>query len=281
MQRILFTILISCFYLSPLFPQNLHQVKSFADEQFLAGNYNNALKEYQRILLFDNEKLYSDIYSRVASLCFDQQKFDDAIRYFTQAWRVEKDDSLKSELAFKKVMCLFKQGGYYLALAELFDMPDYSSTYVKDKKNLYFGISYFGLDDYKSSVASFSEILDSVGVQKLNQMIADFMKFRKKFRPEKLETMSMFFPGLGQIYAGDIGSGVNSIVLLGIITMYAVYTAVTYGFIDGALLLTSWFYRYYTGGSMKANNLAQIKITRKKAQVYSRILELVENHKKY
>jgi tetratricopeptide (TPR) repeat protein len=280
MLKRLFTILISSLLFYPLQAQQIHLVKSFADEQYLAGNYSSALKEYQRVLLFDEEKIYNDIYARVASICFGQQNFEDAIRYFNLAWRAEKNDSLKSELAFIKVTCLFKQQDYFLALTDLFDMPDYGSTYIKNKKDLYFGISYFGLDDYKSSLASLSQILDSTGIQKLNQIFVDYLKFRKKFRPEKVEMMSMFLPGLGQIYVGDFGSGINSIVLLSAIAVYAVYTTINYGFIDGVLLLSSWFYRYYSGGSAKAGNLAQAKIAKKKAKVYAEILSLVDSHRK-
>jgi tetratricopeptide (TPR) repeat protein len=280
MPRISFTILISFIVLPRLFAQDAGQVKSFADGQFLVGNYSSALKEYQRVLLFDEEGRYTDIFSKIASISYNQQNFEDAIKYFNLAWRAEKNDSIKSGLAFKKVVCLFKQEDYYLALADLFDMPDYGLEYIKDKKDLYFGITYFGLEDYKNSMASFSKLLDSTGVRELTKIFDDYLKFMKRFSPEKLEMLSMFVPGLGQIYAGDVGSGINSIVLLGAISLYAVYTAVNYAFIDGAILLSSWFYRYYTGGSMKANDLGKDKIAKRKAKVYSQILQLVEKHKK-
>ena len=276
MQKLLYTILISFFLFSSLQGQNIHQIKAFSDAQYNNGNLKTALKEYQRVLFFDSEKLYTDTYSKLASIYFIQDDFENAIKYFNFAWRAEQNDSIKFELALKKVLSNFKQEDYFLALNELFDISEMNSIYLMNKKELYFGICYFGLDDYKNSISYFSELLDSVGIIRLNQIFANFDKFRKKFRPEKIELMSKILPGLGQIYIGDTGSGLNSFILLSGITIYAVITAIDYGFIDGMLILSSWFYRYYSGGSIKAKDSAYNKLDQEKAKVYIDILKLIE-----
>lgn len=280
MQKILFTILFNLFFGASLFSQNIHQIKSYSDDQFEKGNYSVALKEYQRVQLFDNEKLYNDIYAKIATIYFNQTDYNNAIRYLNFAWTVEQNDSIKFELAIKKTLCNLLLNDNFTALTELFDISENDSEYFSDKKNLYTGICYFGLADYDESKSYMVQLVDSVGVKELNKIYGDYIRYIKKFNPEKIELMSSVLPGLGQLYCGEIGSGLNSIALLTGIVAYAYYTASTYGLIDGALVLSSWFYRYYKGGALKANIVAHEKLEKKKIQVYSEILSIVEQHQK-
>jgi TM2 domain-containing membrane protein YozV len=280
MQKILFIILFNLFFGTTLFSQDIHQIKSYSDDQFEKGNYTVALKEYQRVQLFDNEKLYNDIYSKIASIYFNQADYNNAIRYLNFAWTVEQNDSIKFELAIKKTLCNLLLNDNYTALTELFDISEYNSEYFQNKKNLYTGICYFGLADYNESNSYLVRLVDSVGALGLNKIFTDYIKYIKKYNPEKIELMSSIVPGLGQIYIGEIGSGINSIALLTGIVAYAFHTTTVYGYIDGVLVLSSWFYRYYNGGKLKANIATQEKLEKKKIQVYSEILTIVEQHQK-
>ena len=280
MQKILFIILTNSVIVSSLFSQNIHQIKSYSDDQYEKGNYSVALKEYQRVQFFDNEKLYNDIYTRIASIYFNQADYNNAIRYLNFAWTVEQNDSIKFELAIKKTLCNLLLNDNYTALTELFDIPEYNSEYFQNKKNLYTGICYFGLTDYTVSNSYLVQLVDSVGAIGLNKIFTYYIKYIKKYNPEKIELMSSILPGLGQMYMGEIGSGLNSVALLTVIVAYAFYTTTVYGYIDGVLVLSSWFYRYYNGGKLKSNIAAHEKLEKKKIQVYSEILTVIENHQK-
>lgn len=279
MRSRLFIILIEFLIIPAVYSQTIQQIKSFSDEQFVNGDYELALKEYQRVLLFDTTHLYNDIYSKIASIYYDKKDYDKAIEYFNLSWRAEQNDSLKNEIALKKALCNFKTDNYYAALNELFDINPGNSFYFKNKINLYFGICYFGLNDYDDSETYFIKLVNSAGNLELQKLFKDLNKFNKKFSPERIELMSMLLPGLGQIYTGDIKSGLNSVLLLSLATTYGIITAVNYSLIDGLLVLTSWFYRYYMGGAMHANNLANVKILKRKAQYYSTILKIIDSHK--
>ncbi len=278
MLKILFTILTNTVLILSLFSQNIDEIKSFSDAQFEKGNYSVALKEYQRVQLFDDKNQYLDIYSKIATIYINQNDNENAIRYLNLAWNVEKNDSIKTELTLRKALCSFKLNDYYNALNDLFDIPENNTDHLNDKKNLYLGICYFGLNDYPNSLSYLSKLVDSVGVQQLNQTITDFVKSNKKYNPDKIEIMSLIFPGLGQFFIGDIGMGVNSLVLLSVVTYYAYITVVNYAVFDGVLVLSSWFYRYYKGGSIKAKNAAIDKESDRKLSVYSAIITIVENN---
>jgi tetratricopeptide (TPR) repeat protein len=276
MPRILYIILFSLYIIPTAMAQDIHQLNEFAGEQFDKGNYQLALKEYQRVLFFDSKHEYNELYSRIASIYYLISDFDNALRYFDLAIRVENNDSVKFELILNKALCNFKLDRFLVALNELFDLPDHSSGYLQKKKNLYLGICYFGLSDYDDSREYFSSLLDSTGTNKVNNLFADFEHYSKKFRPGKVELMSMLLPGLGQIYTGEIFSGLNSFLLLSGVTIYAAITAVNYTLFDGLLVLSSWFYRYYSGGFTNARNFAVQKIENEKTRLYTEIFSLIE-----
>lgn len=276
MLRISYIILFSLYLFTPVKGQDIHQMKQFSDEQFNRGNYQLALKEYQRVIYFDKHGEYDELYARIASIHFLNSDYDNALKYYDFALRLEPNDSMKYELMLKKALSNFKQNRYMAALNELFDLPAHPSEFLQDKKNLYLGICYFGLNDMDKSRDHFVELFDSTGIQKVDRLFSDFNDFKRKYRPGKIELMSMLLPGLGQVYTGEIFNGLNSFFLISGVTVYAVYTAANYALIDGLLVLSSWFYRYYTGGYTNASAFAVKKIENERTDVYHEIFTLIE-----
>lgn len=280
MLKILYFLLFNICTFSCLCGQDLHQIKAFSDELYRNGNHQQALKEYQRVMFFDTHHEFQGLYGVIASMYYQRSDYKSALKYYDYGMRIENNDSIKIELAFKKALCNFKQNNYLEALSELFDLPVMSDDYLESKKSLYLGISYFGLENYDDSQKYFSSILDSSGIIQLNEIYTGFNSFSTKFNPEKVEWMSKIIPGLGQIYTGHISSGLNSFFLLSGIMGYAVITALNYGTIDGLLILSSWFNRYYSGGYTNAGEFAGRKISDKKAEAYGEIFKLIEKHPK-
>ena len=277
MRKALFIVHFSCLFGTFLFSQSIYQFKEYSDEQYEKGNYSIALKEYQRILLFDDEHQFNDIYFKIADIYYQIEDYDNAITYYDFAWRATRNDSIKNEMAFRKILSYFQLREYYLALTELYDLPEQLSPYFERMKNLYFAICHFGLDEKYESLQYFSHIVDSTGLQQIDSCYVELNKFAKKYDPDKLEIMSIFLPGLGQTYAGDLKSGLNSLLLLGGIVTYAYHTMLVYTILDGTLVLTSWFYRYYTGGHRKAYDLGVKKIQERKNETYLEVMGIVSN----
>lgn len=278
MRSVLSFILFSCICHPCLLSQNIHQLKTYADEQFTRGNHSSALKEYQRILFFDDDHQFDDVYSNIADIYYDLGDYENAIIYYDFARKTIPDDSLKLEYSFHKILCYFKQDRYLLGLSDLYDLPAAVSPYFEAKKNLYLAICHFGLDDTGQSLQYFTGIVDSTGLEQINTLFTQLKKHEKKYNPHKLEMMSIFLPGLGQIVAGDVKNGLNSILLLGGIAAYSYHTMIAYGILDGTLVLVTWFYRYYTGGHKKAYELGTKKIQEQQRITYHRILDVVGHH---
>jgi tetratricopeptide (TPR) repeat protein len=279
-QKILYILLFSLLSATCIDGQDLYQIKSFSDELFSDGKYQQALKEYERVLFFDKKNEFNELYLKIASIFFHIQDFENAYRYYDYGLRVVTDDSIKFELILKKTLCKFRQDKYMEALYELLDLPDNTIEFLQAKKNLYLGICCFGLNNYEDSRKYFTALLDSTGILQINSLFDEFSRYNNKFRPGKIELMSKLLPGLGQFYAGNILDGLNSFILLSGIGIYSLITALNYGIVDGILMLSSWFYRYYSGGYTNASKLSEKKIAEKKTEVYSEILMVIENHQK-
>lgn len=276
MRKAQFIILFNLFCFFCLSAQDIQQLKEFSDEQFNKGNYSIALKEYQRILLFDDEREYDDIYAKIASIYFILGDFENAIIYYDFAWKAVPQDSIKLEYVFKKTLCYYELDKFLLGLTELYDLPDQLTPYFESKRNLYFAICHFGLEEYSESLNYFAELVDSIGLRQIDSTLVQLRKYQKKYDPDKLEIMSIFLPGLGQAYGGEIGSAVNSIFLLSGITAYSYYTMLTYTFLDGTLVLATWFYRYYTGGHRKAYEIGTRLLAEKRKESYHHLLKIVQ-----
>ncbi len=277
MRKALFIIHFSWICSTLVFSQSISQLKGYADKQYEKGNYPIALKEFQRVLLFDEEHQFNDLYSKVAVIYYEIEEYDKAIIYYDFAWKATENDSIKIELAFKKILCYFQLRDYYSGLSELYDLPEQLSPYFERLKNLYFAICHFGLDEKYESLQYFSQIVDSAGLEQIDSCFVQLNKVEKKYDPDKLEMMSIILPGLGQTYAGDLRSGLNSLLLLGGIVTYAYHTMLVYSILDGTLVLTSWFYRYYTGGHRKAYDLGVKKIQEQRNDTYLQVMDITRN----
>ncbi|SHJ58954.1 hypothetical protein SAMN05444280_12367 [Tangfeifania diversioriginum] len=258
--------------------QSIDETYRFAEKQFLAGNYETALIEYQRVAFFDAEGKYNSVYQKIGESFYAENQFDEAARNFDIAARVAENDSLQAEMYFKKAMCFFKQHNYFFALNELLGLQPPKSSYFQQKHDLYTAIALFGIEEYETAYNHLSKIVDEESLPELTGIFNHFEKIRKRFRPEKVQTMSTIFPGIGQFYVGNIGSGLNSLVLIGGIGVITIYIWQSYGFLDAVLSMSSWYYRYYSGGIKNANSLALEKIAREREITYQEIIQLVEEN---
>ena len=276
--KIIIISVFSFFAFTVLPAQTIDETFKFANQQFQVGNYQQALIEFQRVAFFDSDNKYNEVYQKTGDCFYALRNFDRAIQNYNIAIRIADNDSLKTELTFKKVNCLFKQNNYLLALNELFVLSEPNSFYLRNKYNLFLATCYFGIGEYDDAMTHFNMLVPLQLNDEMTQIFSDYGKLRKRFRPEKIQTMSMFMPGLGQIYTGNVGKGINSFVLIGGIAFVTVVLWQTYGILDAFMSMSSWYYRYYTGGYKSAKDLAVHKLDHEKEEVYHSILRLVEEN---
>ncbi|MCF6240612.1 MAG: DUF5683 domain-containing protein [Bacteroidales bacterium] len=270
--------MICSFLTVHLYAQNLEESLSFADKQFELKNYSLALKEYQRVLFFNDGKNLDYIYHQIAKVYFINGYYQDAARNYELAYKTARDDSLKTEFIFKKAACYMLEHKFRLAIFELMNLPDSSDIQYNNRKNFYFAVCYWGLEEFEKSKKYFLSIIPENRVGNREKITLLFSKKKKLYRPnpKTAKIMSMILPGSGQIYSGDIKNGLNSMVLTGGFVILGIYMNEYYTFFDAFLTAAPWFMRYYQGGYQKAEQIATQKRAIRRNKTYKAILQLMK-----
>jgi hypothetical protein len=278
-QSILFLTICSL-WVSPALAQTLDETLEFADYQFKLANYNLALKEYQRVLFFNDGKNLQHIYEQIGSIYFFNRDFGKANYYFELSYKTTESDSIKTEMIFKKASCYMLDKSFKQATFELMNLPESLNEKTTDRKNFYFAICYWGLEDFAQAESSFLKILNKEN-QAGKEAIAMLFDKKKNFyrpNPKTAKIMSIVLPGSGQIYSGDFKNGINSLLLTGGFVALGVYMTHYYSFLDAFLTAMPWFMRYYQGGYKNAEKIASAKRANRRNKSYQDILQIIKNN---
>ncbi len=252
--------------------QNLQETRRFADQLYLNGQYSLALSAYHRIVYFDRQQTDPGLLLRIADCYLANNDINHALEYFDHSYFAENSDSLKVGIVFKKSTCYIKSHNYSLALVELMSLDDNPNTWFYNRLNFYLGICWFGLEDFPRSQASFEKAA-TTEVQRANiqAVFADPHNINRP-NPRIASWLSIFIPGSGQMYSGEIIDGINSMLLTGSFVALAFYLAITSSPIDAILTALPWFQRYYQGGFVRAEEFAKQKRAENRSQAFDRIL---------
>ncbi|MGE5355597.1 MAG: hypothetical protein ACM3PT_05100 [Deltaproteobacteria bacterium] len=267
------TIVFSFLFSSILSSQDYYATLQFADQKYLEGNYELALKTYQRLAFF-NDSSDPGLFIKVADLAFVHDNFDLAQANYGFAYNQTENDSLKRELIFKKAYCQMLDHKYEFAIIDLLTLDD-TIAETKQRVNFYLGTCYFGLEDFEQSKSYFKECIDPAHHYELEKLFSKKSLFSPN--PKKARIMSTIFPGTGQFYSGYYRDGINSFFLSATLIGIFVNSINTYNPLYAIVTVMPWFQRYYTGGFLKSERLAQIKRQNNRNKTYNRILKLINS----
>lgn len=262
--------------------QNLQETIDFADKQFYIGNYQLAVKEYQRALFFSKGSQVDYLYRQIAHAFFANNQFEQAAYFYELSYKTATNDSTKYEILFNKAQCYLLSKNYSNALIELMNLPEKNiDPYFKERQRFYFAVTYFGLEDFDKSEECFLGLLpveDTVSKEKIHEL---FSKKRNLYRPnpKTAKTLSTILPGFGQMYAGDVKNSLNSLLLTGGFVTLGFVMAKEYTIFDAVLTSLPWFMRYHEGGYKKAYNIAHNKRAMRRNNIYKEVLGIVEKAK--
>lgn len=249
----IFWIVISCCQLE-LTAQTLEQTYQFAQSQFSLGNQRAAEKAFKRVLFFDKQNLFRTEclirLSQISDLNADPQA---TLNYLDQAYFQTDDVHRQYEIQFDRIKILVQTADYQKALAEIYQMDADLSA---DRLALYEGFCHYMLKDFLSSEAAFGTLCHTLEKkQALNLLIEEAHKI-EKINPRTYQILSYIVPGMGQIILGDARNSINSILLNGALVILFIDTARKLSFFDATISVLPWLFRYYTGGTKVARDLA-------------------------
>jgi len=262
--------------------QNREETLEFADFQFESANYNLALKEYQRVLFFSDGSNLQYIYEQIGSSLFFKKDFSKAAYYYELSYKTTESDSIKTEIIFKKSACYLLDKKFKLAILELMNLPDSLDIISANRRNFYFAVCYWGLEDFEKAKNSFLKILPVENKSAREEISLLLSKKRNlhKPNPKTAQILSIFIPGSGQIYGGDFKNSINSLILTGGLVVLAVYMTKYYSLFDAVLTVATWFMRYHRGGYLGAKKIAHNKRTNRRNETYQKVLKVIQESKK-
>ncbi len=264
--------------LSPGMGQNLEETRRFADQLFVNGHYSLALSSYHRIAYFDRQKTDPGLLLKIADCYLANNDLNHALEYYDHSYFAENSDSLKVEILFKKAACYIKTLRYNLALVELLSLDDTNDSWFSSRLHFYMGMCWFGLEDFPQSNHCFVEAAKTEDQRaRIQAIFADPHNFNRP-NPKLASWLSIFIPGSGQIYTGEIVDGINSMLLTGSFVALAFYLAVTSSPLDAILTALPWFQRYYQGGFTRAEEFAKQKRAENRSQTFDRILMVLSSN---
>lgn len=262
-----FSSLLICFLFFPnqTKSNSINNIIAFGDSLMNNGNYIHALHEYKRADFFADSSYKLGIASRIANTYFFLADYKNARIYYDSSSYYSEDENIKMDYFFQKIVCYMLEGDFATALLRSEQRLNITNELDIKKKNLYNGICYFGLEQYDSAYFYFKKSIPENDTSKLIVLEEQFKKRKKLNKPNESISiiLSIILPGAGQIYAGDIKNGLNSVLLVGGILGVGVFApSISYS------LTLPFFYRYYIGGLSHARQIAIDKKLRKKQDFY-------------
>lgn len=276
-QKVIY-LLISLIALASNAPsQTVAETRAFADSLYDAGRLDEALPVYQRNAYFIRPSVDPVLLSRIADCFIAGGDLEKALEFYDHSYFAQSNDSIKKEVLFRKSACYLRSQNYNFALMELLNLEDNLSPGFEKKRNFYLGMTWFGLEEFSKAGNYFQmAVEDPLSKQKIKEMFADTMHFYRP-NPKLASWLSIFLPGAGQIYSGEIWQGANSLLLTGFFVGLGFYIVTVTSLIDAIVTALPWFQRYYQGGFQAATHIAKNKRSENRSRIFDDVLNVIAN----
>ncbi|MGB3618133.1 MAG: tetratricopeptide repeat protein [Catalinimonas sp.] len=244
-----------------------------ADSLFRTGRYEAAISLYDRLLFFDAAGPGVEANLRLAVSYFETGDFNRAARHYDAAYFAADTDSLREEVLLRKGLSYLLAQRPQEALIELLSLPAGTDPH---RRQVYLGLTYFLLRDYEPAEAALLSVVPPERHAGVREVFRRARRAERRFRPGRAQWMSAFAPGLGQLYVGDVRSGINSAAINGAFAYLFVSTTLNYGIGSAFLTVLPWFQRYYFGGIKKVGVLATQRGDNRRRALYLELVDALE-----
>ncbi len=259
--------------------QTVGETRAFADSLYSAGHLDQALTVYQRTAFFNRPVTDPEVLSRIADCFIAGGDLEKALEFYDHSYFAQPNDSIRKEVLFRKSACYLKSRNYNFALMELLSLDDSLSQGFEKKRNFYLGMTWFGLEDFPKAGSYFEKAVDdSLSRQKIHEIFANNRQFYRP-HPKLASWLSIFLPGSGQFYSGEVLSGVNSLLLTGFFVGLGLYIVSVTSPVDALFTALPWFQRYYQGGFQAAAEFARHRRSENRSILFNEVLTVIASEK--
>ena len=252
------------------------QIISFDDaiKEFNSGNYEISLPYFKRIAFFESNNILNLKY--LADSYLNTKSYDNALVHYSLIYNISKNDSIKNEVIIEMAKTYILQEKYDYAKIEVLNIKEINQNFT-DRKNYYLSIISFFKNEFENSKNYLLQIrnLSDSSQRIINELYNNASKYYNRPNPKVASFLSMIVPGSGQLYSGKFKSGINSFLLTGAALTAFTLINIRYSFLDAILGVFPYYQRYYTGGVINAQNMAENKIKMKKIETVKKINEII------
>lgn len=237
-----------------LLAQDYLQIQfNYASSLFKNGQYYDAITEYKRLIFFDSTKSFSFIGNYNIGKCYKAgAKLDDAIKYFSKAEinaaKIEEKYQAKIEIVKCNILRRTTERALQI-LDEIENYPEFKEK--KDSINYWRGWTFIFKDDWEKAYYYFNKFQRDHELKFLSEQV-----IKDKYSVTFAKVISYILPGAGQIYTGNILSGLMS---LGYNILFGYLTAKSFSedrIFDGVVIGSLLWLRFYRGNIQNAENFA-------------------------
>lgn len=263
---------------SGLFGQSSAQCMEIARQQIELNNDTSARKILQRVIFFDRKTYGTECYELLGAINFRLANYAQSEFYYDLLFQNVRTDSLRTLALYGKIGALILQDKYRQARLELLNLPASNNPEAVGKKHLFMGACYFGERNFDKAEQELMALIppENVAEKKEFQRLMEKARHYNRKNPNTAKWLSIFVPGLGQLYAGDYRNGINSMLLNALTATWFVFTAVTISLPDAGMSVGSWLLRYYAGGYKRAPVIVEEKKKERLDRSFQKMLPLLQ-----
>lgn len=226
------------------------------------GLYEEAITEYKRYIFFNpTGDQTGDAYQRIALAYRDQQKWNQAIDAFRMAVQTAHSDSLRHRAELALAVTYIASGNYSAAEIVLLKLEMSGPQPGIEARAVFLrAIATVYAKKWDQAQAAFDAYFLHNPDPTMQAKVDSLIRATKEFyylSPESARQLSAIIPGLGQIYAGDWGNGLNALLLNGSMIAWMGYKVYNRYFGDAWTIYYFLFRRYYAGSMYNAERIAE------------------------
>lgn len=243
------------------------------DSLFLEGKYVLAALSFERMFYDERDAKIGAVYLLKKSFCYKAlQEYDNALSVLNRV-KLSPRDSLMQLVSFEKILVSYLKGDYQSSYNEvlkyklLFGQTDQDILFI-EALNL---IAIYKWDEAKRLLIDNHDIL-SISMSDIDLI---FDGNPKPKNPDKAFNLSMFLPGVGQMYAGHPFKGFLSGGIQAGLVGFSAFALYKGYFFTGGLTGVALFYTFYFGGARYARELTE-KRNLKEASIMSLKLQQIK-----
>ena len=248
---------------------------------FALKSYDTAITEYKRFLFFNpNHPRAGEIQFNIGLSYRAQEWWAEATEAIIGAIQQTTETELQAVMRVELAVTLIASGAYDLALIELVKVDTQTqSVRLQQRARFLRGVVYLYQFKWEQSRSVFQAYFDGMPdavetAAEIDMLFLDALnRTPKSERTARL--LSTFLPGLGQTYAEDWKSGLNALIINGVLGYVTLYATIERDYDDALLSFLFLFYRYYAGNRYRAAEAAQAFNDRESRQYADRILQVL------